>query len=791
VVASVLLVGTHRAGAASGSQGRLIVHRFAVRSRDGRRLRAALALAAGSACAVLGGGAGAPAAAGTLPPLLGAPTPGAPGMGAPRSGGVQSAPVPGAPALRLLTANVLPGLALLPGAGAPDPATVVHLGVGLADPDPAGEAAMLHAVDDPSSPLFHHFLTPAQLAQRFGEPPGVVDRVTSWLGGGGLTVTHVAATGDFLQATGTVAQVERLLRTRLERFTSRGQTFVANRVAPSVPAGLPVISVIGLNSLQRFHTFHGVRAQPAAGVAASRLRTGQLSPQDLWNVYHQPAENLGQGSTMAILGDGQVETVIADLRTFEHLHGFPAMLIRVHDVGAGPHDDSSGTAEWDLDTQASTGMAPLARREDLYFTSSLADADVATDISAWVSDPQGPLQASASFGECETGPLNPVISNPALDPVNPDQNPKAQYGTELGNNLQPVAEQILAQGVLQGKTLFVSTGDTGSSCPALVLPAISAGNGVVNQAVPLTNYPASSGFAVGVGGTVLYTDGAAPRPRRSVEYAWPFTGGGSTLLIPAPEWQRATRGNALPCLVDSGGSPSNTGRPCRGIPDVTAVSGDAVSNGYTVIVNGRDVSGGGTSLSSPLWLGMWARIQAASPRPDGNGFANPALYSLGNDPGRAARDFHDITVGANGTYVAGPGWDYVSGFGSPDVTNLMIDLDGRTQPVAASTSALTPPPQNALPPPEGVAAVTDQVGALLGLVPTPSGGLARAAAPSPGAAPPSPAVARLAGRPAGPILPLVLVAMAVGVGGLRRLCSPRRDRGQRSDAWTATSSGES
>ena len=718
-------------------------HRFGFRAWHGRPLRAALAVVTGSLAALLGGGAA--SAAGALPALL--PT------------GLVPAPlqrVVDTSGLRVLGSAVLPGIGALTSVGAPDPASIVHVGVGLAAPDPAGEAATLRALHDPSDPLYHHFLTPAEVAQRFGVAPAVRDALTGWLGGGGLQVTHVGGAGDYVQSTGTVAQVERLFHTSLATYAARGETFFANRTAPSVPAGLPVISVIGLNSLQRFHTF-------AHGGATHGVKTGQLSPQDLWSVYHQPRENLGQGSSMAIFGDGQVETVITDLRAFESRHGFPATLTRAHFVGAGPHEDTSGTAEWDLDSQASTGMAPLTRQLDFYFTSSLADADVAADFSAWVSDVNGPRQANASFGECETGPLNPILSNPALDPVNPDQNPKAQYGTELGNNLQPVAEHILAQGVMEGRTLFVSTGDTGSSCPALVLPGAGAGNGVLNQAVPLTNYPASSQFAVAVGGTVLYTDGGNPA-QRSVEYAWPFTGGGSTLLIPAPAWQRATHNNAVPCIVDSEGRATNTGQPCRGLPDVTAVSGDAVSNGYTVVVDGRDFPGGGTSLSSPLWMGMWARIQAASTNPRGNGFADPALYTIGNDPARFARDFHDITVGANGVYTATPGWDYVSGFGSPDLTNLMRDIDGRTLPVVEVAAGPTPPQRNAPTPPEGLAAIVSQVTGVVSGLPSPPAPVAHPAAPvrRPAVAP---AGARLGSRFAAPAALLALVALT---GVLRR-----------------------
>jgi pseudomonalisin len=724
------------------------VHRAGYR----RSLRMALALVSGSV--------------GTLPALL-------PG-GLPLPAPVQTA-LDGS-GTRVLGSAVLPGIAALTAIGTPDPASAIHVGIGLAAPDPAGEAATLRALYDPADPLFHHFLTPAEVAARFGVAPAVREALDGWLEGGGLRVTHVGSAGDYVQAAGTVAEVEHLFHTSIATYAARGGTFYANRTAPSVPAGLPVVSVMGLNSLQRFHTF-------AHGGAVHGLKTGQLSPQDLWSVYHQPPENLGQGSSMAIFGDGQVETVIADLRTFESRHGFPATVTRAHFVGAGPHDDTSGNAEWDLDSQASTGMAPLTRRLDFYFTSSLADADVAADFSAWVSDPDGPRQANASFGECETGPLNPILSNPALDPVNPDQNPKAQYGTELGNNLQPVAEHILAQGVMEGRTLFVSTGDTGSSCPALVLPGAGAGNGVLNQAVPLTNYPASSPYAVAVGGTVLYTDGTASA-QRSVEYAWPFTGGGSTLLISAPPWQRATAHNAVPCIADSDGRMTNTGRPCRGLPDVTAISGDAVSNGYTVVVDGRDFPGGGTSLSSPLWMGMWARIQAASTDPLGDGFADPALYAIGNDPARSARDFHDITVGANGVYTATPGWDYVSGFGSPDVTNLMRDIDGRTLPVVQTPVQNPPPARTAPTPPEGLAAILAPVTGVIDGLPSPPAPVSHPVAPvTP--APAAAAGARLGPPAAGPAALLVLLGLAAMLRRSRHRCSRGRE------PWTASSSSTS
>jgi hypothetical protein len=82
---------------------------------------------------------------------------------------------------------------------------------------------------------------------------------------------------------------------------------------------------------------------------------------------------------------------------------------------------------------------------------------------------------------------------------------------------------------------------------------------------------------------------------------------------------------------------------------------------------------------------MWARIQGASGLAAGNGFANYALYQAGRNPAAHPRDFFDVTStdpatglpSTNGFYPTLPGWDYVTGLGTPNVTGLICDLDGR------------------------------------------------------------------------------------------------------------------
>jgi subtilase family serine protease len=218
----------------------------------------------------------------------------------------------------------------------------------------------------------------------------------------------------------------------------------------------------------------------------------------------------------------------------------------------------------------------------------------------------------------------------------------------------------------------------------------------------MLNYPAGSKYTVGGGGTVLYFNGhtAGTKASRVAEYSWNFTGGGASDFMKAGKYQ----GSELltDCVTKPDGSAYTPALPpCRGIPDVAAQSGDVASNGYTITVDGaNDSSGGGTSLSSPLWVGMWARIQAASTAPKGLGFANPSIYRVMHEGGAHLADFFDIGGGAssppncNGPNAAincsKPGWDYVSGWGTPDVAKLMLDLTGRTKP-SHPTSVAGPP----------------------------------------------------------------------------------------------------
>jgi pseudomonalisin len=569
---------------------------------------------------------------------------------------------------RVLGANVLSGLSGLASAAA-DPRAPMTVGVALQRPDPAGEASLYAQLYQPGGPGYRHFLTPSQFNDRFAPAAATFAAATGWLQAAGLSVDTSSGSRDYILASGTVSQVQNAFSTTIRRFTSAGTSFLANTTPPQVPGDLPILSVVGLNTYQRFST-PATAAGPTRGLLSltGLPNIGASTPQTLWSVYDQPNAYRGHGQSIAVFGEGASAGTISDLAQFEHANGLPSVPVTVRDIGPGPFSDTSGAEEWDIDTQASTGMAPDVKGLTLYFGDTLVDATVEDLFTTWVNDPNGPAQANASFGECERTPLDPVFLSL---PGDISQDPTATLGLALGNNLEPVAEQTLRQAAIEGRTLFSASGDTGSSCPVIVLPTVGAGNGILNQVVPLTSYPASSPYAVAVGGTVLYTNATTPASR-ALEYAWTFTGGGDSLLINAPAYQQGTPGLFLPCVATPDGQLTNLGATCRGVPDVAAQSGDVLTNGYAIVSGGAATQGGGTSLSSPLWAGMWARVNQSAGGP-GYGFANETLYRLGKNATTAARDFFDVTLGANGLYAALPGWDYVSGFGTPNVANIIAD----------------------------------------------------------------------------------------------------------------------
>ncbi len=262
--------------------------------------------------------------------------------------------------------------------------------------------------------MFGRYLAPSQYEARFGVPAERVDATLQWLRSGGLTTQTIGGASEYVAASGTVAQVQKLLGVEFSDYRAGDLSFYANTNAPTVPANLGITGIVGLNNLEgpRLNTQRTaapVPAAPAPAVPAAispDTNTDLQTPSDLWDVYNQPSENKGDGQEIAIFGWGTTKNTEADLRGFEREFGLPAVPLTINYFGteAGDSTDSGGEVEWNIDTQASTGMAPNLVRETMYMAKAGTDADLLMAYNAWAGDDFGALQGSSSFGGCEEAP---------------------------------------------------------------------------------------------------------------------------------------------------------------------------------------------------------------------------------------------------------------------------------------------------------------------------------------------------------------------------------------------------
>ncbi len=164
-----------------------------------------------------------------------------------------------------------------------------------------------------------------------------------------------------------------------------------------------------------------------------------------------------------------------------------------------------------------------------------------------------------------------------------------------------------------------------------------------------------------VGGTTLSTDADG---RWLAEQSWfapaisHGTGGGVSNLFERPPWQTELRVAAPP------------GR--RLTPDIAAVADPYT--GVRIVFRRQHVMGGGTSLAAPIWAGMTALMNDYLRRNGGGpiGDLNPLLYEIAQ--GARLPAFRDVTLGGNAVDDAGPGYDLVTGLGTPDLDHLARDI---------------------------------------------------------------------------------------------------------------------
>ncbi len=386
------------------------------------------------------------------------------------------------------------------------------------------------------------------------------------------------------------------------------------------------------------------------------------TPRYIWTAYNilpvLIGGNFGQGQTIVIVDAFGSPTIQQDLATFHQTFfgsSFPAPDFEVvcqpacpnFNPNNAPQDQVGWSFETTLDVEWAHAIAPLAKIR-LIVASTPHGNSINNAVKYAVAHYPGSI-LSQSFGIAEAA--------------------------FRGNNAQFLqAHQNYADAVAQGITVLASSGDSGAS----------------NGGFPVANagFPASDPFVTSVGGTqglplgnlVTLAGTCAPPATTS---CLPVGYGAEQVWNEA--WIGAAGGGALSAFFAPPAYQSGLGFTGRAVPDVAYNA--AVDGGVLIYYSalGPSFAGfyiiGGTSAGSPQWAGIFALANTA--RAAGGkgslGFVNPGLYGIAQGP-RYATDFHDITVGNNtlvGTSIgfsAGAGYDLTTGWGTPNVANLLVDL---------------------------------------------------------------------------------------------------------------------
>ncbi len=550
--------------------------------------------------------------------------------------------------------------------GAANGVQQLNLSIGLQPRNRSELDGLLHNLYDPSSSMYHRFLTPQQFADEFGPTPDQQQQVTNFLRSQGLTVTSISSNGLLIDANATVSQAEAAFQVVINNYQLGSRTFFANAGAPTIPSSLSslIASIGGLDNSVKLHPlglhFNPKSKNPILGTRTAHAQPNAQSgytPTNLTGAYDvtplQQAGIAGNNQTVAVFElDGyQSSDITQYLQTYNlGTPNISNVLVDGTNGAAG-----AGAIEVELDIEVVAAMAPKANQivyEGPNTTQGVNDTynKIVTDNKAQVT--------TISWGECET----------------------ASGSAEL-----QTLDTIFKQGAAQGIAMFAAAGDSGAyDCNDTNL-AVDSPDGDPN--------------ITGVGGTNLQLNGNA----YGSESVWSNPsdtqrspqgsggGGGLSNTFAQPTWQT---GPGVKNQYSNGN---------REVPDVSADADPA--SGYSVYctasASGCPSTGwitvGGTSAAAPLWAGSTATINEYLQKQGKSvmGFANPVLYGLFNSTQQYPA-FHDVTSGNNLYYPATSGYDMGSGIGSPDVYNIARDIAGggvpNPTPTPSPTSTPTPNP---------------------------------------------------------------------------------------------------
>jgi subtilase family serine protease len=500
------------------------------------------------------------------------------------------------------------------------------------------------AVSTPRSTSFHHYLSPASYASRFGASAAEAARVESWLRGAGFTGVTASRLRSYVRGTGSAAAIDAAFHTQLKLYRATAGVNAgpyrlrANDSAISVPSSLSgsVLGVTGLDNaapvlpLQRpSATAIGkttprtkVSARPKAapcsfyygehyatglprqfGVTSFPTDNCGYSGSQLRKAYGASTAATGSGQTVALVELGLTPDMFLTLHDYAAKNGLPAPAGRRYaelSLGRGSECGDPFDIEEQLDVEMSYTMAPGAHQ-------LVVGGDSCNEGDYGM---QGLFNADLAVLGTGGHPLATVASN------------SWGSGTEgQAPALTSIEHSILVQAAAEGVGMYFSSADaSGVYEPASDPDAIAVGG---------------TTLGIGKGGSRLFETGWSEGLSLLNGKSWLFlgeygaAGGGPSLLWTEPSYQDGVVPTALVT------PPGDRGGTVRSVPDISADADPftGVSVGYLIFHNksGKPPTYsqfpvGGTSVSSPLVAGLVAAAQQGQPA--SFGFLNPVLYQL-------------------------------------------------------------------------------------------------------------------------------------------------------------------
>ena len=512
----------------------------------------------------------------------------------------------------------------------------------------------------PGSPTYHQYLTPDQIVQRYALSDTQLRAVQDWLTQHGFTIVATDSLRMGIKVQASVGTIERALNVQLQQFTislfGNNYTFFVQQSDPVIsgPIAAYIQSVAGLDNFAfpSFKPPFSIAQQVAARQVASASSTcskygakSTLTRNNLASAYQLNALYArgiqGQGMTIGVAEFGDPFDP-RDVATYAACAGLSAPNIQIVNVD-GHVAPGAGQGEAALDMELISGLAPKAQ----------------------ILDYQASL-SNTSFAQALIDVFNKVASDHRVQVLS------VSYGTgesSFSASEQDAINRSMRNLAAEGISVFVASGDCGAFSNRI-------------SHIAMVSFPASAPYAIAVGGTHLQVNSNGTRRSEDVWgqadsspvclNEWGSGGGVSQNSdFHRPSWQVGTGttnhydGTSSLVLKDDL-QPVVAPNGLRQIPDVAAAAFPNIS----IFYQGAWLPTGGTSAAAPIWAAGTLLVDQAlmqQNRPLLGGV--PTFYTLANHPG-SLHPYTDITRGNNLFYPATRGWDYATGWGSPNFSDI-------------------------------------------------------------------------------------------------------------------------